>query len=339
MNFNKGQIVFVVDKADGKPYQCKILIVREDLIKIHYHGWNSKYDEWLQQDSPRLVQQDDLVPSLSQSQNVLDDSVVSAETLIDSMAESLLAAEGAGETSGLPADSVSQSIRLDVGDAAAPFTPSGATTERASSGDDIVVGKRKRGDDSPGDTEDVSVRKRPSVQLGSGPLFAVDDGFPRVQEDDSSSLRSVDAEHGAPGAVARGFTRPAVPLINPDASGTPVSGTTVAGGETGDVAPGNGLVKCGLCQLPTGGSVIRCSSCNSCFHPDTLCLGVNREVLSVLLGNQDGAIVYRCCSCRSQNLSGQPISGDCSGVAQLLKIVGELVKEVSRQSFEDRFST
>ena len=47
--------------------------------------------------------------------------------------------------------------------------------------------------------------------------------------------------------------------------------TTVADGETSDAAPGNGLVRCRLRQLPTGGSVIRCGSYNSCFHPETLC--------------------------------------------------------------------
>ena len=44
-------------------------------------------------------------------------------------------------------------------------------------------------------------------------------------EDGSSSVRSVDAGFDAPGAVGGGFIRLAVPLINPDASGAPVSGT------------------------------------------------------------------------------------------------------------------
>ena len=48
-------VVFVMDREDGKPYQCKILDIRDDLMKIHYHRWNSMYDEWLQLDSPRLV--------------------------------------------------------------------------------------------------------------------------------------------------------------------------------------------------------------------------------------------------------------------------------------------
>ena len=213
----------------------KILDIKEDLIKIHYHPWNFKYDEWLQQDSPWLVQQDDLILSSSQSQGGLDDSVVSAETLIDSMAESFLGAGGAKQTSGLPAESVSESLRFDVGDGAAHCTPSGTTTECASSGDDILAGKRKRGDDSPSDAENVGARKRPSVQLETGSLFAVGGDVHKVLEDDSSSLRCVDTGRGAPGAVGGEFTRLVVPLNNPDASGTPVSGTTVADGETGDV--------------------------------------------------------------------------------------------------------
>ena len=77
----------------------------------------------------------------------------------------------AEEISGLPVESVSELMRFDVGDAAAPCTPSGATTGGASLGDAILAGKRKRGDDSPCDAENVSVRKRSSVQLGSGLFF------------------------------------------------------------------------------------------------------------------------------------------------------------------------
>ena len=42
MDLKKCQVVFMVDRVDGKPYQCKILDIREDLIKIYYHQWNSK---------------------------------------------------------------------------------------------------------------------------------------------------------------------------------------------------------------------------------------------------------------------------------------------------------
>ena len=55
---------------------------------------------------------------------------------------------------------------------------------------------------------------------------------------------------------------------------------------------------------------------------------MNREVSVFLSTNLDGAVVYHCCSIRSRNLSGQAISGDCFGIAKLLKIVGKLVKEV-----------
>ena len=72
MNFGKGQVVVSVDRVNGKPYHCKILDTKEDLINIHYHRWNSKYDELLQQDSPRLVQQKGFVPNSSQSQGGLD---------------------------------------------------------------------------------------------------------------------------------------------------------------------------------------------------------------------------------------------------------------------------
>ena len=44
----------------------------------------------MQQDSPRLVQQKNLVPSCSKCEGGLDDSVMSAENSIDSMAEFFL---------------------------------------------------------------------------------------------------------------------------------------------------------------------------------------------------------------------------------------------------------
>ena len=75
------------------------------------------------------------------------------------MAESLLDAWGAEENSGLPVESVSESLRFDVGDAAAPCTPSGATTEDASLGDAILTGKRKREEDSPSNAENFGARK------------------------------------------------------------------------------------------------------------------------------------------------------------------------------------
>ena len=48
MNLEKGQFVSVIDRKDNKPYRCKVVGVKDDLLKIHYHVWNSKWDEWVQ---------------------------------------------------------------------------------------------------------------------------------------------------------------------------------------------------------------------------------------------------------------------------------------------------
>ena len=50
---------------------------------------------------------------------------------------------------------MSESLQFDVRDAAAPCTPSGASTDGASLGDAILAGRRKKGDDSPSDAENV----------------------------------------------------------------------------------------------------------------------------------------------------------------------------------------
>ena len=48
--------IFVME--GGVPYKCKVLSVTEETMKIHYVGFNKRYDEWVPIDSPRIVNED-----------------------------------------------------------------------------------------------------------------------------------------------------------------------------------------------------------------------------------------------------------------------------------------
>ena len=74
---------------------------------------------------------------------------------------------------------------------------------------------------------------------------------------------------------------------------------------------------------------MRCDRCDSCFHAETVCLGVNQASIDVLLGDLSGALRYVCCSCRGGCGSGSGTASE-TGVAfqQLLTIVGTLVGEM-----------
>ena len=55
MSFEKGKFVWALDRKVGQKYECEIVQVKEELIKIHYHSWKSSHDEWIEKSSERLV--------------------------------------------------------------------------------------------------------------------------------------------------------------------------------------------------------------------------------------------------------------------------------------------
>ena len=57
----QGESLVVVDNTDNKKRRCKVKAVDEDnqLIQIHYVGFNSRYDEWIDFTSDRIVEADD----------------------------------------------------------------------------------------------------------------------------------------------------------------------------------------------------------------------------------------------------------------------------------------
>ena len=67
-NFSIDQFIHVVDIADGQHRKCRVT-EKDDAtenIKVHYVGWNEKYDEWLNMDSKRIVSAEDTLEDSSQ---------------------------------------------------------------------------------------------------------------------------------------------------------------------------------------------------------------------------------------------------------------------------------
>eukprot|EP00475_Leptophrys_vorax_P032356 TRINITY_DN4980_c0_g1_i3.p1 TRINITY_DN4980_c0_g1~~TRINITY_DN4980_c0_g1_i3.p1 ORF type:complete len:341 (+),score=69.65 TRINITY_DN4980_c0_g1_i3:29-1051(+) len=49
-----GDMVDVMDK-NNKWYQCQVTATQGHQVRIHYIGWNEKWDEWIPRDSPRIA--------------------------------------------------------------------------------------------------------------------------------------------------------------------------------------------------------------------------------------------------------------------------------------------
>ena len=52
---------------DGKLYKCKVVGRRGEEIQVHFVNWNARYDQWLHEDSPRIVGDSGDVASCSQA--------------------------------------------------------------------------------------------------------------------------------------------------------------------------------------------------------------------------------------------------------------------------------
>ena len=84
---------------------------------------------------------------------------------------------------------------------------------------------------------------------------------------------------------------------------------------------------CGFCFMPLVDSFIRSSGCGEKFHPETLCMGIEKKVILVLLDDKVGAVNFCCCECRMIGRMGA-VSDVSAGYAQLLRAVGCLVNKV-----------
>ena len=54
-SMNKNHSNIKVKYTDNKIYDAHIIDECDDAIKIHYRGWNTKWDEWIDKKSDRLI--------------------------------------------------------------------------------------------------------------------------------------------------------------------------------------------------------------------------------------------------------------------------------------------
>ena len=226
--YNKGEFIFVEDRGDD--YKCKVVQVKDDKLKVHYVGWSSSRDEWLEQDSLRInrfANKEDSFHSLAELECFIDD----------------------------------------------------------------VAAKVARTKNSSDEISEVEDQPRSAAEQLS-------------QEPD------------------------AVPLSIPEATGQPANDVSAVE-DAVQAASGNVDVECRLCHTGISGRSVSCRGCKGSFHPDSLCLGVGGEVVSVLLESYNGSVAYYCCDCR---LGDDELDDNRhafrSVIDQLAKTVGELAREI-----------
>ena len=275
----------VRDKKDGLIYDCKAVRVTVKRVLVHYVGWNKSRDEWLSLDDPRIVS-----GSAGGSRAIsLEPRVVSphgrnsAEKQIDEL-YSIICSQPVGSATQLPTKQ-----------------PAG--------------NKRKRSEEPELNHPTGNARKRSLVNH-------------HHEVDAPSTDLSRPVEEETPPAAAPSSQRreqrsslPTTTLDPPDASGTTAASLAVGNREVSACVPVS-ETNCGLCQISIPQSKVKCTTCDKIFHPDTMCTGLADQVISVLLSNTDGSLLYKCCFCRLST------NDDSAGRLQLAKIVGQLVKAI-----------
>ena len=82
----KGDRLRVVDRKDGRHYDCKVVKRRNGRVLIHFVGWSKSHEEWLSIGDPRIMQptgEANTNRARSEDPDTLQVSRVSAEVLID----------------------------------------------------------------------------------------------------------------------------------------------------------------------------------------------------------------------------------------------------------------
>ena len=295
----KNDNIKVVDKKDGKLYDCKVVKRRNGRVLIHYIGWAKTYDEWLSINDSRIKQPHacaSLSRAHSEDSETLHVSRVSAEILIDETHDKLFSSQPSAST--LPTLS----------------TPKSPSNSR----------KRVRDPDSGG--SGGNLRKRGAY--ADAAMRGLLENDPSPQHRQSSTVAasvggSTEEQQRLPSALPASALEPPEAIVSSAGSGGGADG-----GESA-VVPG-GFENCGLCRLPTELAKVECTDCKEKFHGEPLCLGVKPEVCAVLLADTDGAVLYRCCSCRLKR------PNDPAGLSQLTNIVGELVRAVRTEKVHCR---
>ena len=305
----KGNSVRVVCKIDGRTYNCKVVNVKNDRVRIHYVGWGKGRDEWLKLDDPRLLdsnQGDQRTKRASTEEPRNLPSRNSTEEVIDDFYDRYI--------------SNTQPVSLE-----AQFDPSNMQQYPF-----LREQMRKRPREL-NSTEPLENDKKRGLFDRSGSSQGsqtFSDVLRRGGPAANSSL-----VQGLPGSAARpSSTTPPMTLMPPEAS---VATAGPRGGRDGVVSTEalDETIMCGLCQLPTDQVKVGCTNCGKFFHAEALCLGVSSAIISVLLSDQSGALAYQCCLCRMVQ------TGDRAWLLQLMRIVGALVRQTRMARVKDPIPT
>ena len=71
-------MITVLDRGEYHP--CKILDRRDGKIEVHYQGWKKRYDEWLEEDSPRILREETTLEERKRKRHDVSAEDVEAES-------------------------------------------------------------------------------------------------------------------------------------------------------------------------------------------------------------------------------------------------------------------
>ena len=134
----------------------------------------------------------------------------------------------------------------------------------------------------------------------------------------------------APSKVGRGgggtnsvTNHGSISVNNPPNVVPPVSGAT----------SNDPVDNCGTCNIVTGLDAVGCDRCNRWFHPTSMCMGINDVLISGILSDGGGAVLFVCTDCRicsSRSVRGGKESE--SAFSQLFQTVKKLCENVQTLS-------
>ena len=291
ITLRKGSFVNVVDQKDGKLYRCKVARTNGNRVLVHFVGWNKSHDEWLTMNDPRLR-----VPSKSEVNRASSleplpitnrGDRTSAEVEIDSLHDRLCSSQPDPRAEPLLNKTSPRNVN------------------------------KKRGRDPNSLPRDEAPPKRTIFHLQGRPILRDEATSPSPS---AGSAVAGGSEPELPPPAPPAPSQSSSPQVPQDATAITADPGMGDGGAVSGVS-GN-IITCGLCQLAVSHMKVGCHSCGRSFHADPLCLGVSKGSVLALVADVDGALTYKCCTCR---FSG---SVDKVGLVQLCNMLGEAVKAV-----------
>ena len=299
--------IFVME--GGVPYKCKVLSVTEETMKLHYVGFNKRYDEWLPVDSPRIVNGDAV------SDSVLVEPVGAQSDLGQCLSGGGASVAGAGSNLLSGKACAGQSLRAKR---ARDDDVSPTSAKRPSIQYDVPLPilegnvTMNGSDHSTVSASSVNVVRRSAVN---------GDGVVRSAEELIDSMSEMlDAESDFTGNGGGSSHR------SPPVTGSSTGNTRGVGESVGNPTS---VSCCGFCSLRIRAECITCDRCRKVFHAETICLGTSESVIKAILDVKDGALLYVCCGCRSSDGgSGIDPGSGSGGFNQLMVIVQSMVAEI-----------